>query len=68
MPPWVTLLAGEALAGAGSTDVDLFEYAWREPLPPGEEAWSNILQSTVGAAVRTLPPAQQQLARDSLPR
>lgn len=54
----------QALTGAGFTEVNLVEYTWREPLPHGEEAWSNVLQSTVGAAVRTLPPAQQLLARD----
>ncbi len=54
----------EALTGAGFSDVDVFEHTWDEPLPRGDEAWSNIVQSTVGAAVRTLPPAHQQLARD----
>lgn len=53
----------EALARAGFTDIDLVEHTWREPLPDGDSAWINILQSTVGAAVRTLPPGQQQLAR-----
>jgi SAM-dependent methyltransferase len=55
----------EALARAGFTDIDLVEHTWREPLPEGESAWTNILQSTAGAAVHALPPGQQQLAREN---
>ena len=52
------------LAMAGFTDVNVVEHTWREPPPPADEAWFNILQSTAGVPLRTLRPSQQQFARE----